>query len=37
MYSGRFAYAKATKNNIEEFEKMYSKAPVYSALQTELL
>ena len=33
MYSGRFAYAKATKNNIEEFEKMYSKAPVYSGFK----
>lgn len=33
MYSGRFAYAKATKNNIEEFEKMYSKAPAYSGFK----
>lgn len=34
MYSGRYAYAKATKNNIEEFEKIYGKSPVYSGFKS---
>lgn len=29
MYSGRFAYAKATKDNIEEFNKVYTRFVVY--------
>lgn len=33
MYSGRFAYAKATKNNIEEFEKAYGMFMPYAGFK----
>lgn len=30
MYSGRYAYAEATKNNIEEYNKLFFGRPLYS-------
>lgn len=35
MYSGRYAYAKATQNNIELFSKVYSKQIPYSGYKME--
>lgn len=33
MYSGRYAYAKATKDNIEEFNKVYSNYIAYKGIK----
>lgn len=33
MYSGRYAYAKATKNNIELFDKVYSGITPYAGME----